>query len=143
MQRNLQQDLTNRLVNWRNGKGPMALFKECAQVLLGLGVLRKSNIEYRRVKPSESSPCQRELCLRGEGFHHIFQAGKSSKTEKKAQENAAIAALTELEKMLGVCSEEASWRPKAVVATATSSQHEELSAVEASVVQFFRAAFEV
>ena len=100
----------NRFVNFRNGN-PKALFNECAQVLLGVRAFRKSNIEYRRVKCSESSPCQCELYLRGEGFHHIFQAGKPSKTEKEAEKNAAIAALTELEKMLGDCTEEAS-RPR-------------------------------
>lgn len=140
IQRNLKQDLTNRLVNWRNGKCPKTLFNECARVLLGLTV-QKKHFEYRRVNRSESSHCQCELYLRGDGFHHIFQAGKPSKTEKEAEKNAANAALTELEKMLGVCSEEASWRPTAVVATSTSSQHEERSAVEASTVQFFRAAF--
>ena len=92
---------------------------------------------------SESSPCQCELYLRGEGFHHIFQAGKPSKTEKEAEKNAAIAALTELEKMLGVSTEEASWPTAAIAATATVSQHEDRSIVEANVVQFFRAAFEV
>ena len=117
----------------------MALFKECARVLLGLTV-QKKHLEYRRVNRSESSPCQRELCLRGEGFCHIFQSGEPSKTHMGAQRNAAIAALTELKKMLRISTEEAS-RPTTAAATATSSQHEERSAVEASTVQFFRAAF--
>ena len=111
-------------------------------MVLGLTV-QKKHFEYRRVNRSESSPCQCELYLRGEGFHHIFQAGKPSKTEKEAEKNAAIAALTELEKMLGVSTEEASRPTAAIAATAVSRQHEERSAVEASVVQFFRAAFEV
>ena len=106
-------------------------------MVLGLTV-QKKHFEYRRVNRSESSPCQCELYLRGEGFHHIFQAGKPSKTEKEAEKNAAIAALTELEKMLGDCSEEASRPTAAMAATATVSQHEDRSAVEASVVKLFK-----
>ena len=127
----------NRLVNWRNGKCPKTLFNECAPVLLGLKrPIQKSNFEYRRVNRSESSPFQCEVYLRGEGFHHIFQAGKPSKSEKEAEKNAAIAALTELEKMLGVSTEEASRPTAAMAAMTTSSQHEERSAVEARGVQF-------
>ena len=98
--------------------------------------VQESNIEYRQVNRSESSSCQCELYLRGEGFHHIFQAGEPSKTEKEAEQNAAIAALTELEKMLGVSTEEASRPTAAMAGMTTSSQHEERSAVEARGVQF-------